>query len=80
MHYHRLEDKIIQIEKIQRLHVNRPTLDENSKEESDIRHSTNEITEVYIFFMFSPVIKITSQAISTKRPHIFFSYLSTVIE
>ena len=72
-----LKDKIIQIEKID---VNRPTLDENSKEESDIRHSTNEITEVCIFFMFSPVIKITSQAISTKRPHIFFSYLSTVIE
>jgi len=67
----RLEDKIIQIEKIQRLHVNRPTLDENSKEESDIRHSTNEITE-----MFS---QVHFQLKSIKRHTLHFTGIEAIL-
>ena len=42
----RLEGKIEQLDKLQKLHVNRPNLDENNQEELDIKHLTSEVSEV----------------------------------
>lgn len=43
----RLEGKIEQLDKLQKLHVNRPTLDETNQEELDIKHLTSEVSEVH---------------------------------
>ena len=45
----RLEGKIEQLDKLQKIHVNRVQLDENSQEESDIKRLTTEVSEVKLF-------------------------------
>ena len=45
----RLEGKIEQLDRLQKIHVNRVQLDENSQEESDIKRLTTEVSEVKLF-------------------------------
>ena len=44
----RLEGKIEQLDKLQKTHVNRVQLDEDSQEEADIKRLTTEVSEVNI--------------------------------